>query len=849
MSSISILIVEDEAIVALDLAGKIRQLGYDVAGTTASGEEAVELARGLRPALVLMDIRLAGAMDGIAAAELIQRECHLPVLFLTAHSDSGTVERARQTKAFGYILKPFDERDLHIQIEMALYKHAAERRLLESEERLRLLGNNLPDSAVFQYIHETDGSARFTYISEGLESLNGVSVAEVLRDADVLHRQIAPEYLARFLQAEGESARELSDFNMEVPMRRPDGELRWMQLNSRPRRNANGSVVWDGVQTDITERKRSEENLRQKQQALEQSRAELQAANSELLDSRRAALNMMEDALAAHRQAEEAAADLLREEAERKQAEAAMRLSEERYHSLFDTLLEGFCIIEVLFDAQECPVDYRFLEMNPAFEEQTGLRNAKGKLMRELAPQNEAYWFEIYGKVALTGEPARFVNEAKALNRWYDVSAYRVGGSDSRRVAILFNDISERKRVEEELQRAKETAEAATRVKSQFLANMSHELRTPMTGVLGMLDLALTGSLEAEQRESICMAHSSAHSLLRILNDILDMTKIEAGKLSVEEKPFSVRKCVEQTANILLPVARNKGIDLDFKVADAVAQTLVGDQTRLTQVLTNLVGNSVKFTGKGTVEIRVAAGERTPGGKREITFTVADTGIGIPADKTDLLFRFFSQVDESHSREYGGTGLGLAISKELVERMGGTIGLTSEEGRGSTFFFTIPFGEYVPETDAVLTPGVPAPDLEHPRAEATTKPLLLIAEDDQVIRKFLGSMLKMAKFDVDYAENGQMAVEMWEIGGFDLILMDVQMPRMNGFEATTSIREKERSCGGHVPIIAMTAHALKEDEQRCLDSGMDAYISKPINFAKTLQVIAENLKTGACNGK
>ncbi|MBK5275184.1 MAG: response regulator [Desulfuromonadales bacterium] len=392
------------------------------------------------------------------------------------------------------------------------------------------------------------------------------------------------------------------------------------------------------------------------------------------------------------------------------------------------------------------------------------------------------------------------------------------------------------------LQQEKELAEATTRGKSQFLANMSHELRTPMTGVLGMLDLVLLGNLEAEQRKFIDAAHTSAHSLVLILNDILDMTKIEMGKFSIEAKPFSVRKCVESTFNILFPAAESKGIGLEFTVADDVPETLIGDQTRLNQVLTNLAGNAVKFTEMGKVVICVAAGGSAPGGKREVTFTVTDTGIGIPDDKRDLLFRIFSQVDESHSRIYGGTGLGLAISKEIVESMGGTISFTSEEGKGSVFSCTIPFGEGEAENSAVFAPGKTATADDASRAEETKKARLLVAEDDHTIRQVLGTMLQMSGYETDFAENGQSAVEMWEDGKYDLILMDVQMPRMNGFEATVAIREKERTRGGHIPIVAMTAHALKKDEENCFDAGMDAYISKPIDFATTLQVIREILK-------
>ena len=352
-------------------------------------------------------------------------------------------------------------------------------------------------------------------------------------------------------------------------------------------------------------------------------------------------------------------------------------------------------------------------------------------------------------------------------------------------------------------------------------------------------------NLEVDQRECIEIAQTSARSLVRLLNDILDVTKLEMGKFSLEEKPFSIRQCIQNTINILVPVVINKGIRLKFAVADNVPEMLVGDQTRLNQVMTNLAGNAVKFTEKGTVELLVTAGDGSTGGKRHVTFAIADTGIGIPDDKKDLLFQVFSQVDESHSRSYGGSGLGLSISKEIVERMGGTISFTSEVGKGSIFTCTIPFGETESMTEAVRAPVETETVVSTPAAEEMRKPRLLIAEDDPVIRQLLGMLLQRSNYDIDTAETGLKAVEMWEYGKYDLILMDVQMPILNGFEATGAIRAKELDRGGHIPIVAMTAHALKEDEEMCLAAGMDAYISKPIDFKKSLQVIGDILKTKA----
>jgi CheY-like chemotaxis protein len=337
------------------------------------------------------------------------------------------------------------------------------------------------------------------------------------------------------------------------------------------------------------------------------------------------------------------------------------------------------------------------------------------------------------------------------------------------------------------------------------------------------------------------IAIRSGRSLLLILNDILDLTKIEEGKLSINEKEFPLAGCVNLAVDILIPEARRKGIDLILSMADDLPDAVFGDQLRLQQVLTNLIGNAVKFTERGKVEVTVAAGGRTAAGRRVITFTVADTGIGIPPDKQHHLFRPFSQVDDSHSRRFGGTGLGLAICRELVERMGGTITFISKEGAGSRFSFTLPLCEAGCVCGEVPVSASPTADaVRRPAGKARQR--LLIAEDDRITRKVFGMMLKQLEFDFDFVTDGRQAVEMWENGGYDLVLLDVQMPVMGGYEATAAIRGLELEHGGHVPIVAMTAHALREDEERCLAAGMDAYLSKPIDFRKCIEVIREQVK-------
>jgi two-component system, chemotaxis family, CheB/CheR fusion protein len=451
---------------------------------------------------------------------------------------------------------------------------------------------------------------------------------------------------------------------------------------------------------------------------------------------------------------------------------------------------------------------------------------------------DDRQYVDTQWKAGLAGEPYdiehRLVTEGEV--KWvrekafleFDDAGELLGGFG------ITHDLTKRKKTEEELRLAKEAAEAANRAKSLFLANMSHELRTPMTGVLGMLEIARSGMLDEKQREAIDTAHMSGRSLLMILNDILDLTRIETGKLAIEERPFAMRECLSGTVDILIPAARSKGLDLQWSMAGGMPETLIGDRVRIQQVLTNLVGNAVKFTDKGKVEISVASGMLTAGDKREIAFSVSDTGIGIPAHKMEMIFQSFCQADDSHSRRYGGTGLGLAISREIVELMGGTISCESSEGEGSSFTFTIPMAEVA---------ASPEPATATPVDEAVHKDLplgrrrLLIAEDDEVTRKVLGFMLQKSGYDFDFAEDGLLVVEKWENGNYDMIVMDGQMPGMDGFTATRTIRELELERGGHIPIVAMTAHALKEDRDRCLAAGMDDYVSKPIDFKKCMDVI------------
>ncbi len=385
-----------------------------------------------------------------------------------------------------------------------------------------------------------------------------------------------------------------------------------------------------------------------------------------------------------------------------------------------------------------------------------------------------------------------------------------------------------------EIERLLDEAKQASRSKSEFLANMSHEIRTPMNGVLGMTDLVLAAELPTEQRDYLEAARHSADSLLTILNDILDFSKIEAGKLDLNPIEFSLRSCLEHTGKMFALPIQGKKLEYSARVAEDLADTLVGDPDRLRQVLLNLVGNAVKFTDQGSVRLAVTR-EREEHGTLLLHFAVRDTGIGIPADKQEVIFEAFRQADGSTTRKYGGTGLGLAICARLVQLMGGKIWVESEPGKGSTFHFTARFGMTVAE-------GSTGGDLRNmAESLANEAPALvlriLLAEDNLINQRLATRLLEKRGHSVAVTGTGRGALEMIERQYFDLVLMDVQMPDMDGLQATSLIRAREAGTGRHLPIIALTAHTMKGDRERCLDAGMDAYVTKPVDAAELIAVV------------
>ncbi len=389
----------------------------------------------------------------------------------------------------------------------------------------------------------------------------------------------------------------------------------------------------------------------------------------------------------------------------------------------------------------------------------------------------------------------------------------------------------------EDLEKAMRAALAASQAKSEFLANMSHELRTPMNGLMGMMDLVLDSGLSNEQKEQLETAQRCAYSLLALLNDILDLSKIEAGKMMLEKIPFDVRTVVEDCVKSQAPKAAQKRIDLRFEGESGRPQ-LLGDPLRVRQIAANLVSNAIKFTDHGWIQVKVSQAARKDG-RADVTIQVSDTGSGIPAEKLPSIFEKFTQADGSISRKYGGTGLGLAITRKLVDMHAGEIRVESELRKGSTFVVTFPC-ELAPVTAAELAPVKSEAAAEVP---PTPRARLLLAEDNLVNQKVVLAILRRKGYQIDVANDGREALAKLEANPYDLVLMDVQMPVLDGLEATRAIRRDSR--WDKLAIIAMTAHAMNGDKERCLQAGMNAYISKPVQPAHLMATIEKHLKTGA----
>ena len=582
---------------------------------------------------------------------------------------------------------------------------------------------------------------------------------------------VHPDDFGRLFNATAAARKEKSDVTFEYRYRRADGAWRWLLCQGHPRFRPDGGLAgYNGSSIDITERK------------------------------------LAEDAL--------------------KTSELHCRLVWENSGDAMRITNSAGVLLRV----------------NPAFCRMVG----KSAEELEGNPLSTIYSPDQHSHVQLT-YARRFAERSvdshieremdlwNGKKIWFEVSNtfLELPGGEPVLLGIL-HDITSHKRVTEEARIAREAAEAASRTKSEFLANMSHEIRTPMNGILGMADLALDTELDAEQREYVSLIKSSAECLLGVVNDVLDFSRIEAGKIEIHSTRFQLRDSVEAILKPLALRAASKGLHFAHSIDPEIPDVLEGDPLRIRQVLINLAGNAIKFTEAGGVVVRGrTTGPVREDGLLEVEFSITDTGIGIPAECQEHIFEPFIQADGSTVRKYGGSGLGLSICVRLVQLMGGALRVESEPGSGSTFYFTVPLRpvekEEPPSTNESTETDYPSRNLR-----------VLLAEDNPVNQTFMVRFLEKRGHQVTVASDGTQALAAAE-APFDLILLDIQMPEMDGIEVAQEIRRRESHSDtpAHTPIVAMTAHALDGDRKRCLAAGMDAYLTKPVQTSELLRTIDE----------
>lgn len=399
--------------------------------------------------------------------------------------------------------------------------------------------------------------------------------------------------------------------------------------------------------------------------------------------------------------------------------------------------------------------------------------------------------------------------------------------------------VKDHEQAREKLSQAKEAAEAANNIKDQIMRNISHEFRTPLNGIMGMMSLLSDTELSDEQADYLENLKLSADDLLALVDDLLDLSKIEAGKLEVAAKPFNVRRLTDRIVLLFRSPAQKKGIPFTAEIDPSLQGDFIGDPFKVQQVIVNLADNALKFTEKGSVQITVKAVSQT-GDRTTLAFTVSDTGIGIPASQITAIFNSFMQLDGGYSRRYGGIGLGLTIVKGLVELMKGTIRVESEVDKGSRFIIELPFNKAAPQTGE--PDAAPAAIKTVQQRRDSRAPCILVAEDEGINRKYISQFLELNGYRVEEAADGRQVLEMLEAKKIDLVLMDIGMPVLNGLDAAIQIRKKEENTARHIPILALTAHVHMEDIENYRHAGLDGVISKPVDETKLLAGIEAQLK-------
>ena len=652
----------------------------------------------------------------------------------------------------------------------------------QAESRLRVLAHGLPGT-VYIYRMTPEGIGRYDFLSINAGELLGIDREQALRDAVETRRAVLEEDRDRLVAAVARSARELSDLEVDFRIRKPDGAIRWLRSSGIPVRQSNGDVVWNGYWSDITDVKDTEQALRDATRRLEDAQSVAGIGDW--------------------------TCDL---------ATGAVTWSRQVYTMLQRDPAAG----------------------TPDLEE--------GVALFENGAEATA---EAFFKAQETGEPQAYEMSARLPDGSIaKVHVIAVPSRDDTGAIVgmhgTIQDITARKALEERLSLAKEAADNANRAKSIFLATMSHEIRTHLNGMLGILELITLNPLNAELRSALEGVRESGKSLQQIIDDILDFSKVEAGKLDIRPEPASIEDIVAGVHRTFAGSASSLGLDMRHVVDPRISPAVMVDALRLRQILSNFASNAIKFTPKGHVELRARLLERH-GDHERLCFEVEDTGIGVPPEHQQRLFQPFEQAEDTTAIRFGGTGLGLSISRRLAELMGGEVGMSSAVGKGTTMSLVLTVAVADPERLArhgkaaeVVAAMPPAIDMDAPSAAqaADEGTLVLVVDDHPVNRMVMRRQLNTLGYAAEEAESGAEALALWNTGRFGLVLTDCNMPEMSGYELSQRIREAEAARGGpRTPIVACSANVIHGVRQACRDAGMDDYISKPTELVPLAEIM------------
>lgn len=764
MSKVKIMVVEDEIIIARDIQLSLENMGYEVTDVVSTGRRAVESAKRDNPDLVLMDIELQGNMDGTEAAKRINAILDIPVIYITAYADSAVLERAKATGPFGYMIKPFEEQQLHTTIEMALYKFKMEKKLRESEKRYEL-ASRAGQVGVWDWNLSNDEF----YLDSNLKSMLGYDDGEDISTLDDWMKDIHSDDRDKVKEAARTHLSGASEqYEIVHRMYHKNKSIRWFLARGVAIKNNNGVVTrMIGTETDITERRLAEDKLRKLSRAVEQSPVTVMITDVQ---------------------------------------------GKIEYVNPKFTQVSGYAISEVI---------------------------GKSPSILKSGSHGVDFYKDMWGTI-LKGEEWRgeFHNRRKDGQLYWElatISPLRNRDGKTTHFIAIKEDITERKKAEAELRKAKEDAEAANRAKSDFLSHMSHELRTPMTAILGFAQLLESfGEESFSERQNDCVKeilHAGYH-LMELINEVLDLSSIESGKLSLSIEMVGIKPIIKDCISLILPLADQHNVTIKEISHGCSNNYVCADKTRLKQILLNLLSNAVKYNREGG-EVIIKCRKQ---GEKFVRISVTDTGEGFPKEEYMELFEPFKRLVSDRKKSIEGTGIGLSISKNLIQLMGGNLGVESSPGEGSTFWIDIVMDKSREPFETGEEPNIPKVQ----EREELKKYTLLYVEDNISNLKLVTQILaRRSDIVMITAQTARLGLELAYAHRPDLILLDIMLPDMDGYEMVEHLRAREETRS--IPLVALSANAMPRDIERGLKTGFAYYLTKPLDIVEFMSVMDEFL--------